>query len=222
VFDSDKNKGKIYTLNVKATEENIFEIPKDDHGKPLKLHWFSIDPHLKVLIEIKSVSAPIEMFIRQLQYGITVNEKIQAIRVLRLLPSEDENTKSAAINTLKNIVLDDEIFWGISSLAATKLGELQMDDDSYNSLKECFNHDVQNPFIRRALVSAVGKYIPQKPDAFDLLKPTIENGDKSYFVEIEALMAIAKAKDGYSLRKLMEAAGQSSIILKLINVLRNL
>jgi len=63
------------TFNVKATKENIFQIPKNFDKLQKKLEWFSIDP-LKVLIEIKSIYLPSEMLIKQLKNGNTVNEKI--------------------------------------------------------------------------------------------------------------------------------------------------
>lgn len=212
-LSQDKQESKVYTLNVKAKKENTFQI--SEYGDVQELEWFSIDPHLKILIEIKSITAPTEMLMGQLQYGITAYEKIQAIRYLRLPPSASENTRSNVINALKKIILDDRLFWGISSEAATKLGAFQT-HNSYNSLKECFNNGIQNPFIRRAVVSSIGSYIPRQPDALAILKAIVENGDKSYFVELEALAAIGYAKEEYSLEKLTQALEKTGTFIDII------
>jgi len=217
VFDSGKeNKDTIQTFNVKATKENIIQI-KDFDNLQKKPEWFSIDPYLKILLEIKSNVTPSEMLIKQLKNGITVNEKIQSIRALSINATEDNDiTKLKIVTALKEIVLDKNTFWGVASQAAIKLGILQI-DEAYNAIKECFsNKDIQNPFLMRSLVSAISLYVPKKHDALNLLKPIVEEGDKSYFVEIEALMGIANSKEDYSFQKLKEAIEKKGTFIDII------
>src|SRR6476620_10375132 len=61
-----------------------------------------------------------------------------------------------------------------------------------------------------------GSYIPRQPDAFAIPKAIIENGDKSYFVEFEALMAIGNAKEQYSLGKLTQALEKTGTFIDII------
>ena len=64
-------------------QKKSFKIPVDKEGRPAKIKTFSIDPQFRILKEIKSIKAPEDILITQLEHGETVFAKIQEFVLLR-------------------------------------------------------------------------------------------------------------------------------------------
>mgnify|MGYP003575087127 CR=1 FL=1 len=159
----------------------LFEIHLEfgtDHIK-----WISVDPSLKTLKQIKSIAISKEFLLRQLTNGDTIIERVDAARALK----DYINLKT--VDTLGHVVLNDT-FWGVSVEAAKSLGSIKS-TESYNKLKDCFLQ-VKHPKIRRAIIRALGDF--RKQESIDLLKKVIESNEESYFVMMEAAIAIGKAR----------------------------
>ena len=172
------------------------------------IKWISIDPHLKILKEIKSITIVnqdekfnlIDIISNQLESDIaTISEKIASIQFLKDCYSKK------SIELLKNVIFT-EPFYGISVEAANVLGSYHdqknytKDNDSYNVLEKCITHDDFAKFApqtRRAIITNIGLF-----ERVDTLELKNENSvpllvalldDKSYFVENAAATAIGKS-----------------------------
>jgi aminopeptidase N len=178
-------------ISGKETEKS-FPIPVDNEGRKAKIKTFSIDPHFKVLKEIKSIKAPEDLLITQLLYGDTVFSKAYAARAL------GDKFSDNTIKALKNVILNEDTFWGISVEAANTLGSYNdandyiKTDKAYSTLVDCFSSGIKNPKARRSVVRNIGTF--EKEDSIKLFEPLIQqHKDPSYFVEGEAATAIGKS-----------------------------
>ena len=172
------------------------------------IKWISIDPHLKILKEIKSITIVnqdekfnlLDIISNQLESDIaTISEKIASIQFLKDCYSKK------SIELLKNVIFT-EPFYGLSVEAANVLGSYHdqknytKDNDSYNVLEKCITHDDFSKFApqtRRAIITNIGLF-----ERVDTLELKNENSvpllvalldDKSYFVENAAATAIGKS-----------------------------
>jgi aminopeptidase N len=178
-------------ISGKETEKS-FKIPVDSKGRKAKLKTFSIDPHFKVLKEIKSIKAPEDLLITQLLHGDTTFSKVHATRAL------GDKFSDNIVEALKNVILNEETFWGISIEAANTLGSYNdandyiKTDKAYSTLVDCFSSGIKNPKARRAVVLNIGIF--EKEDSIKLFEPLIQqHKDPSYFVEGEAATSIGKS-----------------------------
>jgi aminopeptidase N len=210
VFSNNKEP-KFFKFDILAQMENIFDIPLNEEEKE-NIRWISIDPEFKIpLREIVSYSFPYYlMLLNQLKFGETAIERIDAINGINFALISDGDEKKI-VEELQNAVLNDNFFWGVSAVAAVKLGSLK-NDMAYDSLTECLRNsmNIRNPRnrarIRTNIVSAIGNFIPYKQDAFDFLNHIlILNGDESYRVEAAALTALSNYRDERSLKILKKA-----------------
>jgi aminopeptidase N len=114
----------------------------------------------------------------------------KAENVLKRIEAADELTKMGdreAVTSLEEAMHHDP-FWGVSARAAKGLGEIRTElamQALIGGLK------VTHPKARRAVVKALGNFKDEK--AFETLRPLAEK-DASYFVEAEAVHAIARTK----------------------------
>jgi aminopeptidase N len=178
-------------ISEKETEKS-FKIPVDNEGRKAKLKTFSIDPNFKMLKEIKSIKAPEDLLITQLLYGDTIFSKVHAARALGAKFSD------SIIEALKNVILNEDTFWGICVEATNILGSYNdandyiKTDKAYLTLVDCFSSGIKNPKTRRAVVLNIGIF--EKEDSIKLFEPLIQqHKDPSYFVEGEAATAIGKS-----------------------------
>jgi aminopeptidase N len=190
---SIKEKRLHESLKISAKEtEKSFKIPVDDKGQIAKIKRFSIDPQFKVLKEIKSIKAPEEVLINELKDGETIFSKVQAARAL------GDKFSDTIIESLKNIILNENTFWGVATEAANTLGSYNDVDDyvktdkAYRTLVECFSSGIKNPKSRRVVVRNIGVF--ENGDSIKLFEQLIQyHKDPSYFVEAEAATAIGKS-----------------------------
>lgn len=163
-------------------------IPLSKKMQSRKIEWFSIDPQFKILKEIKSVDAPLGMFILQLQNGETIIERIQAARALM------NKSSAEVILALKKRVIEDT-FWGVSVESANTLAtfsDSQYRNEAYDTLKECLSL-IRNPKIKSSLISAIGEF--RRADSFEILRSVLEDNNESYYVRQAASIAIAWTKN---------------------------
>jgi aminopeptidase N len=170
----------------------------------------SIDPELKILKEIKSLTMEKQnekfnfphILKNQLKdQTTTIAEKILALKIIK------ENFYSKEIlESLKDIVMKGSVFYGVSVEAANVIGsyhdikDFNKDKESYETLKECLTDRIfftLAPQIKRAIISNIGKF-----EREDTLEIKGENNvpllvalldDKSYFVENAAATTIGKS-----------------------------
>jgi aminopeptidase N len=147
------------------------------------IRWISVDPCLKILKQVKSIVISKEFLLRQLTSGDTVIERVDAARALK------DYITLKTIDALGQVIISDG-FWGVSVEAARSLGSIKS-TESYNKLRECFLQ-VKHPKIRRAVIRALGDF--RKQETIDLLKNVIESTEESYFVLMEAAIAIGKTR----------------------------
>ncbi|HEY7081885.1 MAG TPA: M1 family metallopeptidase [Nitrososphaeraceae archaeon] len=207
----EKRLNETIKISEKVTEKS-FEIPLDDKGSKMKIKTFSIDPHFKVLKEIKSTKAPEDLLITQLEHGDTIFSKVNAARALKDKFSDD------VVNALKNLILNQDTFWAVSVEVANTLGSYYTVNDyiktnkAYSSLVDCFSNGIKNSKSRRAVVRNIGIF--EKEDSIDLLVPLVEKQiDPSYFVEGEAATALGK-----SCKHILDKTKKQEIISILKNV----
>jgi aminopeptidase N len=209
---SDKKEPKFYKFNILAQGQNTLDVPLTEEEKE-NIRWISIDPEFKIpLREILYYSFPnYVMLLNQLKYGGIAIEGIDAINGINFAQISDGEGRKKIIKELKNAILNDNLFWGVSAVAAVKLGSLK-NDMAYEALKESLwdSINIRNPRkrarIRTNIVFAIGNYIPYKQDAFDILNLIlILKGDESYRVETAALTALSNYRDERSLNILKKA-----------------
>jgi aminopeptidase N len=185
------------TLDISEREtEKVLQIPTGS-----TVEWFSIDPQLKILKEIKYIDIPQEIFIHKIENRkeTTIIERIEAARNLREKPLDD------LVEPLKRVVLEEDLnledgFWGVSLEAARTHGSIKS-NKAYEALKQCFA-SVDNPKTKTALIAAIGQF--KNSDSFDLLKPILESNEESYFVQQQAAIALGYTKNESSLQILEE------------------
>jgi aminopeptidase N len=162
------------------TVEKKYDLPPGAAVKRI-----AIDPQLKILKQLNTVNLPMNkpMLIESLRNGETAIEKIHAARALR------ENPTNEFIRPLKEIVLNEKIYWGIRSEVAKTLASVKT-EESYNALKDCFGQLKSNR-VRETVVQSLGPY--SKAGTFDLLKGVLEDKGESEFVKRAVAISIAQS-----------------------------
>jgi aminopeptidase N len=95
-----------------------------------------------------------------------------------------------AITALREALLRDP-FWGVRAEAAAALGTIRT-QDALDGLVSGLS--TAHPKARRAVVRALGNF-RERAEAASALIALLEKGDKSYFVEAEAALALAKTRE---------------------------
>lgn len=134
------------------------------------IKWISVDPQLKILKEIKSITIVnqdenfnlVDMLNNQLENNdiTTISERISSLQLLK----DCYNKK--IVELLKNVILHDP-FYGISIEAANVLGSYHdkknyiKDNDAYYTLEKCITNDDFSklaPQIKRAIIKNIGLF----------------------------------------------------------------
>jgi len=95
----------------------------------------------------------------------------------------------AAIAALRHALLNDP-FWGVRAAAAAALARIRT-PEALAALRD--GVAVTPPKARRAVMRALGAF--RAPEAADALLQLLHDKDDSYFVEAEAVLALAKTRD---------------------------
>jgi aminopeptidase N len=122
--------------------------------------------------------------------GKLCNQLKEAENVLKRIEAAVELSKVGsreAVAALEEAMHQDS-FWGVSARAAKALGEIRTE----KAMKALIGGlQISHPKARRAVVKALGNF--KEEQAYEALKPLAEQ-DPSYFVEAEAIYAIARTK----------------------------
>jgi aminopeptidase N len=168
--------GTTRDIKVQVEErEHHFYIPTEEEPSMLL-----VDPEDTILKRMRW-KADSGKLSRQLKQAENVLKRIEAAAELTKVGDRE------AVTSLEEAMHHDP-FWGVSARAAKGLGEIrtgQAMQALIGGLK------VTHPKARRAVVKALGNFKDEK--AFESLRPLVEK-DASYFVEAEAVHAIARTK----------------------------
>ena len=176
------------------------------------IKWISIDPQLKILKEIKSITIVnqdekfnlIDILKNQLENNdiTTIPEKIGSLQLLKDCYSKK------TVELLKNVILLTNSFYGIAVEAANVLGSYHdkknfiKDNDAYYALEKCITNSnflKFAPQIKRAIIKNIGLF--ERENILEIKKSEESNipllvsllDDNSYFVENAAATAIGKS-----------------------------
>jgi aminopeptidase N len=112
-----------------------------------------------------------------------------------------------AVNALRSALLNDP-FWGVRADAAAALGTIRTKAALDALIRGC---SVAHPKARRAVVRALGSF-RDHPEAASALLTLLGKGDKSYFVEAEAALALAKTRDSRAFDQLSALLDRDSYL----------
>ncbi len=166
----------------------------------------SIDPKFKVLKNIKSVKILNEtedfqlkrLLVNQMRIGETIIERINAVRLLKNMFSED------VITELQNKITEDT-FYGVSIEAANTIGSFH-DKNNYEKSNTSFqalisilgnreSFDSLRPEIKKAIIKNIGLF--ERAESIKLLENFIQiSNTGSLFVKSAAATAIGKSCKG--------------------------
>ena len=168
--------GAVQDINVQVEErEHHFYIPAESEP-----YMVLVDPEDTILKRMRW-KADTGKLSRQLKQAENVLKRIEAAAELTKVGNRE------AVAALEEAMHQDS-FWGVSARAAKGLGEIRTEQAMQaliGGLK------VTHPKARRAVVKALGSFKDEQ--AFETLRPLAEK-DASYFVEAEAVHAIARTK----------------------------
>ncbi|MCG6981966.1 MAG: HEAT repeat domain-containing protein [Deltaproteobacteria bacterium] len=122
--------------------------------------------------------------------GKLCNQLRKADNVLKRIEAAAELAKVGSREALAALeeAMQEDSFWGVSARASLALGEIRTE----RAMKALIGGlKIPHPKARRAVVKALGNF--KEEEAFKFLKPLAEN-DPSYFVEAEAVYAIARTR----------------------------
>jgi len=203
---------KTFKLNI--TKNNYEQSIKLEKYYEKKLQFISVDPELKLLKEINSYKiedqvnedsnnkfSSLSMLIKQLQYGETVAERIDAARLLQAeSPSKDN------INSIKNSITDDP-YYGVSIesiytitsyYTSDRITDEQIRGYAYETLQSFFNENNKNSIFSindKRIISALLIGFPQfakfhKKETLDIIRPFVEN--ENWYISRFSIAAIGK------------------------------
>lgn len=232
-----KNRNKIVIDNIEkidiSKKETEYTFQKDISTDTTMIKWISIDPYLKILKDIKSVTIVNQDDIfnldnilnNQLESDITTtSEKIESLHLLKDCYSKK------IIDLLTKIILTDA-FYGVTIEAANVLGSYHdkknfvKDNDAYDALQKCIVDDKfskLSPYTKRAVITNLGLFerdstlrLQAKKNNTPLLVDLLE--DKSYFVENAAASAIGKSIKNLPNGSILKEKMVNLLIDKVIN-----
>jgi aminopeptidase N len=171
----DQGRKKDVLLQV-AEQEHHFYIPANK--EPFAV---LVDPEDTILKRLKW----------KIDSGKLCNQLKKADNVLKRIEATAEMAKVGSVEAVVALeeAMHKDPFWGVSARAAKALGEIRTE----KAMKVLIGGlKISHVKARRAVVKALGNF--KEKQAFEALKPLAEK-DPSYFVEAEAVYAIARTKE---------------------------
>ncbi|NET32478.1 MAG: M1 family metallopeptidase [Cyanothece sp. SIO1E1] len=164
---------KTFTVRIYEREQTFY-FPLAE-----KPQFVSFEPghhYLKTL----SLDYPVPELKAQLQYDPDPISRIDAATAL---------AKKGGLEAVKALAqaLRSDPFWGVRAEVARQLVNIKL-DQALKSLVVGLNDS--NPRVRRAVVNALGQI--KTHASYKALKPVVEHGDKSYYVEAAANQALGQ------------------------------
>ncbi|MHB8417694.1 MAG: M1 family aminopeptidase [Myxococcales bacterium] len=164
------------SLSLKVSgREQLFDVPL-----PAAPTLALLDPRGRLLFA-GEIRKPLELWLAELREGPTAVSRGRAARAV------GRAVAVGAVPALREAMLRDP-FWWVQAQAAGALGEIR-GPQALEALGEGLA--VPHPKARRAVVRALGQF--RDPRAAELLRAPAA-GDPSYFVEGEALKALARTR----------------------------
>lgn len=162
---------KTFTVRVYEREQSFY-FPLE--SKPQFVSFDAGNNFLKTV----SLEYPLPELKAQLEFDPDPISRIYAAEAL---------AKKGGLETVKALfaALKRDYFWGVRAEVAKNLAEIKLDqafDGLVAGLKD------QNALVRRAVVEALANI--KTHDAYKALKPLVEKGDASYYVEAAAVRAL--------------------------------
>ncbi|UCE83725.1 MAG: HEAT repeat domain-containing protein [Deltaproteobacteria bacterium] len=162
------------TVQVEAREHNFY-LPVDQEPDMVL-----VDPEDTILKRMRW-KADSGKLCKQLKKAKNVLKRIEAAAELAKVGSRE------AVDALEEAMQQDP-FWGVSARAATALGEIRTEEAMRALIGGV---TAPHPKARRGIVKALGNFKDEK--VLQTLRPLAEE-DPSYFVEAEAIHAVARTK----------------------------
>jgi len=162
---------KSFTVRVSEKEQSFY-FPLEE--KPQFISFDANNNYLKTV----SLEYSIPELKAQLQFDPDPISRIYAAEAL------GKKGGLEALNALAEALKSDR-FWGVKVEVAKQLAQIKL-DRAFEALVVGLNDE--NPLVRRAVVEALGNI--KTYASYKALKPIVENGDLSYYVEAAAARAI--------------------------------
>jgi len=198
----DKSGQKSHLVHLMNVDNHVSESIVDiDYNS--NIESISIDPEFKILKEISSVKVVNEtrdfqlkrLLYNQMKYGETIIERINALRLLKNLYSED------GVKVLSDAIVRDK-FYGVAVEAANAIGSFydknnyEKSDDSYQGLASILNNkstfDALRSETKKAIIRNIGIF--ERVESISLLEDLIhKSNDESNFVRSSAATALGKS-----------------------------
>jgi aminopeptidase N len=189
---------KTFTVRVNEKEQSFY-FPLEE--KPQFISFDAGNHYLKTL----ALEYAIPELKAQLQFDPDPISRIYAAEALGKKGSLE------ALNALAEALKSDRC-WGVRAEVAKQLAQIKL-DQAFAALVVGLNDE--NPLVRRAVVEALGDI--KTYASYKALKPIVEDGDRSYYVEAAA----AKAIGSIAAAKLEEKPKEEKVLKLLKSVLEN-
>jgi aminopeptidase N len=162
---------KTFTVRVHEKEQSFY-FPLEE--KPQFISFDANNNYLKTV----TLEYSIPELKTQLQFDPDPISRIYAAEAL------GKKGGLEALNALAEALKSDR-FWGVKVEVAKQLAQIKL-DQAFEALVVGLNDE--NPLVRRAVVEALGNI--KTYASYKALKPIVEDGDSSYYVEAAAARAI--------------------------------
>lgn len=162
---------KTFTVRVNEPQQSFY-FPLEE-----KPQFISFDAGNNILKTV-SLEYPLPELKAQLQFDPDPISRIYAAEAL---------AKKGGLEAVKALstALQSDRFWGVRAEVAGQLAEIKL-DQAFDGLVASLQDE--NALVRRAVVEGVASIKTHK--SYQALKPIVENGDASYYVEAAAVRAM--------------------------------
>ena len=189
---------KTFTVRVNEKEQSFY-FPLEE--KPQFISFDANNNYLKTV----SLEYSVPELKAQLQFDPDPISRIYAAEAL------GKKGGLEALNALAEALKSDR-FWGVKVEVAKQLTQIKL-DQAFEALVVGLNDE--NPLVRRAVVEALGDI--KTYASYKALKPIVEDGDSSYYVEAAAARAIGSI----AAAKLEEKPREEKVLKLLRSILEN-
>jgi aminopeptidase N len=201
VHETEGVKLTTFTVRIHEREQSFyFPLPE----KPRFISFDAGNHYLKTV----QLDYPVAELKEQLKLDPDPISRIYAAEALAVGPKKNGGNLEA-VKALAE-ALKQEPFWGVRLEVAKNLGKIKL-DQAFDALVAGLEDE--NPWVRRSVVEALGTI--KTAESYKALKPIVEKGDRSYYVEAAANKAIGSI----AAAKLDEKPKESRVIKLLKTVL---
>jgi len=178
-YPNEESSPQLKTFTVRVHEkEQSFYFPLEQ--KPQFVSFDAGNNYLKTV----TLEYPLPELKAQLEFDPDPISRIYAVEAL---------AKKGGLETVKALsqALKRDSFWGVRAEVAKQLAQVKL-DQAFDGLVAGLEDD--HPLVRRAVVEALADI--KTRESYRAIKPLVENGDPSYYVEASAIKAIGAIAGG--------------------------